>query len=82
MGLTAKQLYLIEKIKEFLISNLGFDVNSMFKLKSSSAIAINHQKAINNNGKPSVLLLITNLHVLHNYFIPFLDAMPFSTKKI
>ena len=78
--LTEKQLPVLEKIKEFLTNNLGFDSYSMFKLNSSSAIAINHQKA-RNNSKASVLLLIKNIYVLNNYLIPYLDKMEFITKK-
>jgi hypothetical protein len=78
--LTDKQLPVLKAILEFLVNNLGFDTYSLYKLKVSSAITINHQKA-RNNSKPSVLLLIKNIHVLHNYFIPFLDDMEFSTKK-
>lgn len=78
--LSERQLSVLEKVKEYLMNNLGFDSYSMYKLKSSSAIAINHQKA-RGNCKASVLLLIKNIHILHNYFIPFFDNMRFVTKK-
>jgi hypothetical protein len=48
--LSIRQLALLEKIKEFLFSNLGFDIYSLFKLNSSSSITLNNltQKARNN----------------------------------
>lgn len=70
----------MEKIKEFLVNNLGFDKYSMAKLESSSAISINHQKA-RNNSKSSVLLIIQNIHILNNYFITYLEDVQFITKK-
>lgn len=78
--LTEKQLPLLEKIKEYLINNMGFYSYSKYKLANSSAITINHQKA-RNNSKGSVLLLIKNIHILHNYFLPFLGDLNFFTKK-
>ena len=78
--LTEKQLPVLEKIKEFLVNNLGFDKYSKAKLDSSSAISINHQKA-RKNSKGSVLLNIKNLHILNNYLVPYLDDMQFITKK-
>ena len=78
--LSERQLPVLEKVKEYLINNLGFDTYSMYKLKSSSAISINYQNA-RGNSQASVLLLIKNIHILHNYFIPYLDNMRFLTKK-
>ena len=78
--MTEKQLPVLEKIKEFLVDNLGFDKYSKAKLDSSSAISINHQKA-RNNSKGSVLLNIKNIHILNNYLVPYLDDMNFITKK-
>jgi hypothetical protein len=79
--LSEKQLPLLENVKEYLINNLGFDSYSIVKLKASSGISLNHQKA-RGNSKPSVLLLIAkNIHILHNYFIPFFNDMRFRTKK-
>ena len=54
--LTERQLPILEKIKEFLMNNLGFDSYSMFKLNYSSAISITPQKA-RKNSKASVLIL-------------------------
>jgi hypothetical protein len=54
--LTEHQLPVIEKIKEFLIQNLGFDDNSIWKLNNSSAMGINTQKA-RKNSKSSVLFI-------------------------
>ena len=78
--LTERQLPILEKIKEFLMNNLGFDSYSMFKLNYSSAISITPQKA-RNNSKASVLILIKNIHLLNNYLVPYLDEMQFITKK-
>lgn len=81
IGLTAIQQPVLEKILEYLKSNLGFDEDSDLKLQSSSAIAITHHKSSNSNSKPSVHLTIQNLHILHNYFIPFLDELTFHAIK-
>ena len=78
--LTENQLSVLEKIKEFLVNNLGFDRYSKAKLDSSSAISINHQKA-RKNSKSSVSLIIKNVRVLNNYLVPFLADMIFLTKK-
>jgi LAGLIDADG endonuclease len=78
--LTEIQLPVLIKIKEFLINDLGFDSYSKFKLNSTSAITINHQKA-RNNSKASVLILIKNIYILNNYLVPYLDEMQFITKK-
>lgn len=78
--LTERQLPVLEKIKEFLIYNLGFDDNSIWKLNNSSAIGINTQKA-RKNSKGSVLLIIKNIHILYNYLIPFFDKVEFRSKK-
>ena len=43
--LTEKQLTILLKIKEYLESNLGFDLYSMHKLKSTSVISIKSEKA-------------------------------------
>jgi hypothetical protein len=52
----------------------------MYKLKYSSAIAINFQKA-RANSKASNLLIIKNIYILNNYFIPFFKDLEFRTKK-
>lgn len=71
---------LLLKIKEFLIDNLGFDKYSKFKLNNSSIISINKQKA-RNNSKAVISLIIKDIHVLHNYLIPYLDESVFNSKK-
>lgn len=65
--LSKVQLFLLEKIKEFLIKDLEFDDYSLFQLKSSSfsIISINEQKV-----KPSAILLIKNIRLLNNYLVP------------
>lgn len=70
----------MEKVQEYLINNLGFDYYSLFKLESSSAIAIDPPKA-RSSSKASVLLRIKNIHVLHNYFLPFLSDLNFRSRK-
>lgn len=72
-------LPLLLKIKEFLILNLGFDLYSVHKLRSSSIISINQQRV--RLGKPSVIFVIQNIYLLHNYIIPFLEDMQFISKK-
>lgn len=78
--LTGVQLPVMLKIKEFLENNLGFDSYSLYKLKNSSIIAVTSNKA-RNNSKASVSLIIKNVRVLNNYFVPFLEDMEFLTKK-
>lgn len=78
--LSERQFPVLEEIKQFLAQNLGFDPYSIIKLNSTSAITINQQKA-RNNSKASFLLIIKNIYVLNNYFVPFLDGMKFITKK-
>ena len=78
--LIERQLSVLQKIKEYLINSLGFDTYSLYKLQHSSSIVINHQKA-RNNSKASELLLIKNIHILHNYLIPFFNNLEFKTKK-
>jgi len=79
--LTEHQLPVIEKIKEFLIQNLGFDDNSIWKLNNSSAMGINTQKA-RKNSKSSVLFIIKDIRILYNYLIPFFDKIDFLSKKV
>ena len=75
-----RQLTVLQKIKEYLTNSLGFDTYSLYKLQHSSSISINYQKA-RNNSKASELLLIKNIHILHNYLIPFFYPLEFNTKK-
>lgn len=82
IGLSQVQLPVLEKIKEFLENNLGFDKYSMFKLNNSSCIAITRcENDSKENSKPMVRLLVRNVNVLRNYLIPFLDNMTFISKK-
>ena len=74
------QYSLLEGIKDYLVGKLGFDNYSIFKSNNSSVIAVFTGKARNNSKSMSVLR-ITNVNVLTNYFIPYLDKMPFITKK-
>lgn len=76
--LSSAQLFLLESIKDFLINSLGFDKYSIYVLKSSSfnVFSINEQKT-----KPSALLIIKNIRVLHNFLIPYFSTVKFNTKK-
>jgi hypothetical protein len=47
---------------------------------SGAGMGINSQKA-RGNSKSSVLFIIKNTHILHNYFIPFFDKLVFLSKK-
>uniref|UniRef100_UPI001FA78B4A hypothetical protein n=1 Tax=Ciborinia camelliae TaxID=647257 RepID=UPI001FA78B4A len=78
--LTGVQFPIMLKIKEFLENSLGFDPYSLYKLKNSSIIAITTVKA-RNNAKSSVSLIIKNINVLNNYFIPFFADSEFLTQK-
>lgn len=76
--LSSAQLFLLERIKYFLIENLGFDKYSLYMLNSSSfnIIAVNPQKT-----KSSVILIIKNIRVLCNFLIPYLSDVKFHSKK-
>jgi len=79
--LTEIQLPVIEKIKEFLINDLGLDWYSKIKIRLTSIIAINFQKARTSTSKSSVNLKISNIYLLYNYLIPYFADVPFLTKK-
>jgi len=80
IALTKIQLPVIKKINDYLINNLGFDKYSKFKLENSSAIAIVENKE-RNNAKCLIRLTISNINILTNYFIPYLENKRFITKK-
>jgi hypothetical protein len=44
-------------------------------------MGINSQKA-RNNSKSSVLFIIKDIRILHNYLIPFFDKVEFLSKKV
>jgi len=75
----SNQTFLLEKIKDFLIDNLGFDSYSIFKLKRySNSITV----TLDNKGDKVVAVLrISNINVINNYFLPYLSASEFFTKK-
>lgn len=75
-----EQFILFEKIKEFLMENLGFDKYSLFKLNCSQVISINKVKS-RDIGKPSIILTIKNIRFLNNYFIPYFEDITFVSKK-
>ena len=80
IALTKIQLPVIKKINDYLINNLGFDKYSKFKLENSSAITIVENKE-RNNAKCLIRLTISNINILTNYFIPYLENKRFITKK-
>nr|YP_009262061.1 LAGLIDADG endonuclease [Chrysoporthe austroafricana]AMX22136.1 LAGLIDADG endonuclease [Chrysoporthe austroafricana] len=77
---TVAQKPLLVEIRKYLISNLGFDRFSLWKLNNSSLIGIFEMKA-KGNSKPTVSLEIRNVPLLRNYILPFLKSMPFISKK-
>ena len=80
MGLSQIQRPVMEKIKEYLENNLGFDKYSMFKLKNSWVISYIGNEEIN-NARLLVRVRIINTNILTNYFIPFFNNLKFITKK-
>lgn len=81
LELTASQLPVMLKIKEYLENNLGFDEYSKHKLDNSSIIIITHVPSRKSGSLPSVSLAIKNIRVLNNYLIPFFDNLVFLSKK-
>jgi len=80
IALSDSQEFLLLKIREFLVNNLGLDSYSKYKIHNSSVISVNIQKA-RNNSKASVSLIIKNIHLLNNYLIPYFEGLRFNTKK-
>ncbi|KAF1107982.1 hypothetical protein B8V09_03510 [Streptococcus agalactiae] len=78
--LTATQEFLLDKIKQYLEDNLGFDSYSAWFIKNSSVISINIKKA-RDNSKPTVMLNIRDIRILHNYLIPYFSMFKFVSKK-
>jgi len=80
---TEKQQLVLTKIKEYLINNLGFCEYSLIKINSSKGIMVKYQKA-RNMSKATYILLIKDIRIMHNYFIPFLYNLRvyFLTKKL
>lgn len=78
--LSENQYFVLLKMKEYLLENLGFDEYSLFKLSITSSISIDYQKG-RNNSKPSYRILIKNILVLQNYVIPYLNNKEFLSKK-
>ena len=78
--LSESQLPLLMEIKKYLETNLGFDKYSLYKLNISPIISISKNKSVNNS-KPLAILTIKNVHLLHNYFIPFFSECHFISKK-
>ena len=78
--LSESQLPLLMEIKKYLETNLGFGKYSLCKLNISPIISISKNKSVNNS-KPLAILTIKNVHLLHNYFIPFFSECHFISKK-
>lgn len=78
--ITGTQLPVLLQIKEFLENSLGFDKYSLFKLKNSSIISVTTKEA-RNNSRSRVSLIISNISVLNNYFLPLFNETEFLTKK-
>lgn len=77
---TVAQKPLLVEIRKYLLSNLGFDRFSLWKLNNSSHIGIFEMKA-KGNSKPTASLEIRSVRLLRNYINPFLNSMPFISKK-
>lgn len=77
LQLHSKQTFLLEKIKDFFIDNLGFDPYSVHKLRrfSNSIIVVKDKE------KAVAILRINNINVINNYLIPYLSGSDFLTKK-
>lgn len=68
-----------EKIKNFIIDDLGFDPYSVIKLRrTSNSITVTQDKE-----KAVTILRISNINVINNYLVPYLSAhsSAFLTKK-
>jgi len=75
---TTQDKILLEKIREFLLSQL--DEPSCVLGSSTKLININNKKAIGNN-KPISILEIYQIDYIFNILIPYLDSLRFRTKK-
>jgi LAGLIDADG endonuclease len=73
-----KDRIILEKIKEFLLSNL--DQNSLFLAKNIKLIFIYDKSEIKNR-KPISMLEISQIDYICNCLIPFFDELNFRTKK-
>jgi hypothetical protein len=71
------------KIKDYLLNNLGFCEYSLIKLNTSKGIVVKYQKG-RNKSKPTYMLLIKDIRIIHNYVIPYFNNMRpyFITKKL
>lgn len=75
LQLHSNQTFLLEKIKDFFIDDLGFDPYSVHKLKRfSNSILVTKDKDV-------AILRINNINVINNYLVPYLSASDFLTKK-
>ena len=75
----SNQTFLLEKIQDFLIDDLGFDSYSILRLrKFSNSITV----TLDNKGDKVVAILrISNINVINNYLLPYLSSSDFLTKK-
>lgn len=77
LQLHSNQTFVLEKIKDFFIDDLGFDPYSVHKLRRFS----NSITVIKDKEKAVAILRISNINVINNYLLPYLSASDFLTKK-
>ena len=77
LQLHSNQIFLLERIKDFFIDELGFDPYSVHKLRRFS----NSITVIKDKEKAVAILRISNINVINNYLLPYLSASDFLTKK-
>lgn len=78
LQLHSNQAFLLEKIKDFFIDDLGFDPYSVHKLRRYS----NSITVIRDKEKAVAILRINNINVINNYLVPYFRASDFLTKKV
>ncbi len=78
LSLTAVLLPVLEKIKNFLYTQLG--EYSQFKAINTKLINIQYEPA-HDNIKAKYKLLISQIDYLYNIFIPFFKSLKFLSKK-
>ena len=83
LAATVEQDLLFHKIKEYLYNEFFFnDEYSLFKLRLGKAILIIRGGSGKvSNHKSSLTLRISNIKILHNYLVPYLDSVTFISKK-
>lgn len=84
LAATEEQYLLFHEIKEYLYNEFFLDDEySLFKLRLGKAILIiKGDPEKDSNYKPSLAIRISNIKILHNYLLPYLDSMTFKSKKV